>query len=176
MNRRSISSMDYGFFSRCHMKVDHLYVRRMCKLLGWQILDRKEGNEVGIYGRFSCQKCNYRHGRPNLSWWRGPRIFYRMTYQYLFFLQIEYLVERACKSDFHICVSYDSHFFSASLPSINPIQRLEEMCYCCAVVSKFSSKRRNASYFQTDQQQLFSFLPRCIHIWPNMQSNTSNCC
>ena len=33
-----------------------------------------------------------------------------MTYQDLFFLQIEYLIEIACKSDFVVCVSYNSHF------------------------------------------------------------------
>ena len=32
-----------------------------------------------------------------------------MTYQDLFFLQIEYLVESACKSDFLVFASYDSH-------------------------------------------------------------------
>ena len=33
-----------------------------------------------------------------------------MTYQDLFFLQIEYLVEIACKSEFLVFVSYDSQF------------------------------------------------------------------
>ena len=33
-----------------------------------------------------------------------------MTYQDLFFLQIEYLVESACKSGFLVFVSYDSQF------------------------------------------------------------------
>ena len=46
-----------------------------------------------------------------------------MTYQDLFFLQIEYLIEKACKSDFVVCVSYNSHFL---LLLINPMQHREE--------------------------------------------------
>ena len=46
----------------------------------------------------------------------------RMTYQGLFFLQIEDLVESACKSDFLVCVSNDSHFVFVFRPCRRSIQ------------------------------------------------------
>ena len=64
-----------------------------------------------------------------------------MIYQDMLFLQIEYLVESACRSGFLVCVLLkvlaDQVFLSvshmtvisfcfSSLSSINPIQRLEE--------------------------------------------------
>ena len=45
-----------------------------------------------------------------------------MTYQVLFFLQIEYLVESACKSDFLVFVSYDSKFVFVLRPCCRSIQ------------------------------------------------------
>ena len=45
-----------------------------------------------------------------------------MTYQDLFFLQIEYLLETAHKSDFLVCVSYDIHFDFAFRPCRRSIQ------------------------------------------------------
>ena len=42
--------------------------------------------------------------------------------QDLFFLQIEYLVESSCKSDFLVCVSYDSHFAFVFHPCSQSIQ------------------------------------------------------
>ena len=46
-----------------------------------------------------------------------------MTFQDLFFLQIEYLVKSACKSDFLVFVSYDSQFVFVLRPSCRSIQR-----------------------------------------------------
>ena len=45
-----------------------------------------------------------------------------MTYQDLFFLQIEYLVKSACKSDFLVGVSYDSQFVFVLRPCCRSIQ------------------------------------------------------
>ena len=45
-----------------------------------------------------------------------------MTYQDLFFLQIEYLVKSACKSDFLVFVSYDSQFVFVLRPCCRSIQ------------------------------------------------------
>ena len=45
-----------------------------------------------------------------------------MTYQGFFILQVEYLVEKACKSDFLVCVSYDSHYIFVLRPCRRSIQ------------------------------------------------------
>ena len=61
---------------------------------------------------------------------RGPQrmlvshgsLTYDLPYQDLFFLQIEYLVKSACKSDFLVFVSYDSQFVFVLHPCCQSIQ------------------------------------------------------